>query len=221
MTGSSILPVTIHKGKIFFLFGKETELEQTAKGFSDFGGGIEEGEDIYDAAMREGAEELTGFLGNSNEIRKYIKTHGGVYPINFENRYYTHIFVIDYDQNLPKYYNQNHRFLWEKMEPKELQKTKLFEKIEIKWFSTQEMRTKIKEFRPFYQEIVKRILNEIPQIKKFILQKKNPTKKTRKTKHVQWTTSSSPSKTRTKTRRIHRILTPYYNKYNNTEKKQA
>jgi 8-oxo-dGTP pyrophosphatase MutT (NUDIX family) len=200
MTGSSILPVSIHKGKLFFLFGKENELEQTAKGFSDFGGGIENGETIYDTAMREGAEELTGFLGNTNEIRKYIKTHGGVYPINFKNQYYTHIFVMDYDPNLPKYYNQNHRFLWEKMEPKELQKTKLFEKIEIKWFSIHDMKMKIKEFRPFYQEIVKQILKEIPQIKKFILQRNKKTKK-----HVRWAvniTSSHKRKTR-------RVATPY------------
>ena len=46
MTGSSILPVSIHNEKIYFLFGKETELEQSAKGFSDFGGGIEKGEGI-------------------------------------------------------------------------------------------------------------------------------------------------------------------------------
>ena len=36
MTGSSILPVTIHNGNLYFLFGKENEKEQSAKGFSDF-----------------------------------------------------------------------------------------------------------------------------------------------------------------------------------------
>jgi 8-oxo-dGTP pyrophosphatase MutT (NUDIX family) len=211
MTGSSILPVSIYKGKIFFLFGKETELEQTAKGFSDFGGGIEKGETIYDTAMREGAEELTGFLGNSNEIREYINNNGGVYPINYKNQYYIHIFVVNYDPNLPKYYNQNYHFLWEKMEPKELQKTKLFEKIEIKWFSTQEMMMKIKEFRPFYQKIVKRILKEIPQIKKFISQRtpKLKAKNKNKTKHVRW---AIPLQQQRKTRRIDRTLTPYYPK---------
>jgi hypothetical protein len=210
MTGSSILPVSIHNGKIFFLFGKETELEKSAKGFSDFGGGIEKGESIYDTAMREGAEELTGFLGNSDEIRNYIKTHGGIYPINYKNQYYTHIFVIDYDENLPKYYNQNHHFLWNRMDKRELQKTKLFEKIEIKWFSTQEMKTKIKEFRSFYQDIVTQILREIPNIKKFIIKSKSKSKS--KSKKVHWKTPilKKKTKTKTKTRKINRILTPYY-----------
>ena len=212
MTGSSILPVTIHNGNIFFLFGKETELEQSAKGFSDFGGGIEKGESIYDTAMREGAEELTGFLGNSDEIRNYIDTHGGTYRINHQNHYYTHIFVIDYDENLPKYYNQNHHFLWERMDKQTLQKTKLFEKIEIKWFSIQEMKTKIKEFRPFYQDIVTRILREIPKIKKFIMNVSNKSKKS-KSKKVHWKIPlikrKTNTKTNTKTRKIqNRILTP-------------
>ena len=211
MTGSSILPVSIHNEKIYFLFGKETELEQSAKGFSDFGGGIEKGESIYDTAMREGAEELTGFLGNSDEIREYIETHGGIYKINHQNKYHTHIFVIDYDENLPKYYNQNHRFLWEKMDKYALKETKFFEKIEIKWFSPQEMKTKIKEFRPFYQTIVKRILREIPKIKKFIIKtkvNKNSKSNSKKSKKVHW--KIPLIKRKTNTRKINRILTPYY-----------
>jgi len=212
MTGSSILPVSIHNGKIYFLFGKETELEQSAKGFSDFGGGIEKGENIYDTAMREGAEELTGFLGNSDEIRTYIKTHGGFYPINHKNQYYTHIFVMEYDENLPKYYNQNHHFLWEKLDHPYLKKTKLFEKIEIKWFSIQEMQTKMKEFRPFYQEIIKQILKEITKIKKLIINVKRNSKKTNKKVH--WKTPIL----KRKTRKINRIITPYYPIHKNENK---
>jgi len=179
MTGSSILPVSIYKGKLFFLFGKETELEESAKGFSDFGGGVEKGETIYETAMREGAEELTGFLGDSKQLRKYIHQNGGVYHINFKNEYHTHIFVVDYDEKLPELYNQNHRFLWDKLDHSFLKETKLFEKIEIKWFSVSDMRKQLKEFRPFYQDIVTHIIKEIPKIKKFILSKN----KTRKNKN--------------------------------------
>jgi 8-oxo-dGTP pyrophosphatase MutT (NUDIX family) len=168
MTGSAILPVSIKKGKLFFLFGKETELEQSAKGFSDFGGGIEKGETIFDTAMREGAEELTGFLGNAKELREYIRKHGGVYHLNHNDKYHTHIFVVDYDEKLPQHYNKNHHFLWDKLDKQCLKRTKLFEKIEIKWFSVTEMKKRIKEFRPFYQEIVKHILEELPKIKTFI-----------------------------------------------------
>ena len=39
--GAGILPTTIHNNKLYFLFGKENPLEDSSKGWSDFGGGIE------------------------------------------------------------------------------------------------------------------------------------------------------------------------------------
>jgi len=183
MTGSSILPVTLHKGKLYFLFGKENEKEQSAKGFSDFGGGNEVGETLYDTAMREGAEELTGFLGNETMIRNHIRNNGGVYPINHNDHYHVHIFYLEYDENLPKYYNNNHHFLWEKMNTNYLSKTKLFEKIEIKWFSVKEMKERRNEFREFYREILDKFIMDISNIEKFIKTKKKDNMEThRKTK---------------------------------------
>ena len=177
MTGSSILPVTMHNGNLYFLFGKENEKEQSAKGFSDFGGGNESGETLYDTAMREGAEELTGFLGDADVIRKHIATHGGVYHINHNDHYHVHIFYLNYDTNLVKYYNQNHAFLWDKMDSVYLSKTKLFEKIEIQWFSLKEMKERRSEFREFYQEIVDGFLGEhLSKIKTFIQKASNKQK---------------------------------------------
>lgn len=44
MVAGSILPVTIHNGKLYFLFGKESPMEDSAKGWSDFGGRVDPGE---------------------------------------------------------------------------------------------------------------------------------------------------------------------------------
>ena len=52
MVAASILPICIHNGKLHFLFGKENEMEQSAKGWSDFGGRKEANESIYKAALR-------------------------------------------------------------------------------------------------------------------------------------------------------------------------
>jgi hypothetical protein len=38
--GASILPVTIYKGKLYFLFGKERAIDENP-GWSDFGGGTD------------------------------------------------------------------------------------------------------------------------------------------------------------------------------------
>ena len=181
MVAGSILPISIYQNKLYFLFGKENPLEDTAKGWSDFGGGVENGETPYKTALREGGEELTGFLGHGEEIKKIIKKNGGFYKL-VNKTYHVHMFFLEYDENLPKYYNQNHRFLWERMDHELLSKTKLFEKIEINWFSVDDMKLRKNEFRNFYQEIIDDILSNIENIEKFIYKKssKKSSKKTRK-----------------------------------------
>ena len=151
MVGASILPVAIHKNKLYFLFGKENLNEKSAPGFSDFGGRCERGEGIYQAALREGAEELTGFLGNENTLRKKIRENGGYYKLSTQ-QYHVHIFLIDYDSNLPIYYNNNHSYLWKNTNHS--CNKHLFEKIEIQWFTIDDMIQKRMKFRNFYRKIV-------------------------------------------------------------------
>lgn len=167
MVASSLLPVTIYKGKLHFLFGKENELEDSAKGFSDFGGRVEGNETVLETALREGSEEMTGFLGNSKDLQTHINRHGGTFPVVID-KYHVNMFYLPYDENLPKYYNLNHRFLWDHMDVQVLNKTKLFEKIEIQWFSTKTMKTRLRDFRPFYRAIVKDILSKSSDIESFV-----------------------------------------------------
>ena len=171
MVGSSILPACVHKGKLYFLFGKENSLADTP-GWSDFGGGVDPGEGIYDTAMREGGEELTGFLGGEDELRSLIKRSGGVYKIvpgSEGSSYNIHIFNMPYSPDLPKFYNANHDFLWKRMDKKFLNDTKLFEKIEIQWFSLSDMKKKRNQFRSFYREFIDLIIKDQAQIKKFLV----------------------------------------------------
>ena len=181
MTGSSVLPVSLHEDKLYFLFGKENDKEDSAKGFSDFGGGIEKGETQIDTAIREGAEELTGFLGNQIEMKKLIKKNGGLLEIKIPD-YYTHVFYLQYDPKLPMYYNNNHKFIWDKMDKDVLNETKLFEKIEIQWFTVEDMKKRMKEFRGFYQKMVSQLLQSEQKIKKFIKKNIVKTNRTRKKK---------------------------------------
>ena len=175
MVGSSILPITFHNNKLLFLFGKETTLDES-KGWSDFGGGMESNETSpLKTAIRECSEELTGFLGDPTTIKAQIKKQKPPYHIHHHigdtNSYHVHIIYIPYDENLPKYYNNNHEFLWKRIDKNFLKKTKLFEKINIQWFSVPELRKRKHEFRKFYQEIVDHILQEVPKIRKYFHRK--------------------------------------------------
>ena len=181
MVGSSILPACFYKGKLYFLFGKENDLADTP-GWSDFGGGNEKGESIYDTAMREGAEELSGFLGDAKQIDALIKKNGGVHKMQYET-YHIHLFRMDYNPDLVKHYNDNHRFLWQRMNKKYLTNTKLFEKIEIKWFSIDEMKHRKDEFRNFYRNVVDTILNDEDKIKSFLKERHTKERET-KERHI-------------------------------------
>jgi 8-oxo-dGTP pyrophosphatase MutT (NUDIX family) len=185
MVAGSLLPVSIYKNKLYFLFGKENSMEDSSKGWSDFGGGMDSGETPFTTALREGGEELTGFLGDSKSLQKTIKDAGGVYKIS-HNDYHVHIFFMEYDENLPKYYNANHQFLWQRMNKKLLNDSKLFEKIEIGWFSVADMISRKKEFRNFYQEIVDIFIEKQADVSKFIRSRKSRKthKKTLKNGHT-------------------------------------
>jgi predicted NUDIX family NTP pyrophosphohydrolase len=177
MPGSSVLPVAFHKNQLYFLFGKENPYADTP-GWSDFGGGIETGETPLKTAMREAAEELTGFLGDTPTVKQHIKTHGGLYTINNADKYHIHIFKTEYDPNMPKYYNRNHAFLWKCMDEK-AKMSVIFEKIEIAWMTIADMKRNRNKFRPFYKEYLDRIIAESKEIRNFISKNHRKTKKTR------------------------------------------
>jgi hypothetical protein len=169
--GASILPVTIYKGKLYFLFGKERP-DDDNPGWSDFGGGTDDKESYMQTAIREGGEELTGFLGSDADV-KHLLTKYGTFEIDYKSDgygiYRVHIFPMKYDPMLPHYYNHNQQFLQKRLDPKIIRDTKIFEKQQIRWFSVNDimkMKQK-KEFRSFYQNIVELILAKKAEIDTF------------------------------------------------------
>jgi hypothetical protein len=174
--GAGILPTTIHEGKLCFLFGKENKYADTP-GWSDFGGGTDNKETYLQTAVREGGEELTGFLGSNEELARVLKR--GTYNIQNDGNYRMHIFPMEYDPKLPLYYNNNQRFLQKRLDPKIIEKSKIFEKAEIRWISVDEMMNMRSSFRSYFQKIVDKIYGQREKIQKFIEKRlKEPTTKT-------------------------------------------
>ena len=168
--GGSILPVTIHNNKICFLFGKERDIDENP-GWSDFGGGTDKGETFLQTACREGGEELTGFLGDGSDIKKLLNKHG-TYNIDYKSQghvtYRCHIFPLEYDEMLPYYYNNNQQFLQERLDSTVIRDTKIFEKTQIKWFTFDDIKKHHNDFRSFYKDIIKLILDDKTNIEGFI-----------------------------------------------------
>ena len=171
--GGSILPVTIHNNKIYFLFGKERDIDENP-GWSDFGGGTDKGETFIQTAVREGGEELTGFLGTDSDLKKMLHKYG-TYNIDYKSQGYStyrcHIFPMDYDPMLPHYYNNNQVFLQKHLDTKIIKNTKIFEKTQIKWFSFDDIKRHHNEFRSFYKNIIQLIIDNRSAIEKFVQKK--------------------------------------------------
>jgi len=189
--GAGILPTTIYKNKLYFLFGKENKYADTP-GFSDFGGGTEKNESYLQTAIREGGEELTGFLGSDEELSKMLKKRG-TYNINNDGDYRMHIFFMKYDEALPHYYNNNQCFLQKRLDPETIKKTKIFEKAEIRWFCVDELLARKKEFRNYFQKIVEKIVAQQAKIYKFIQKRQNPDSYSREMDDTTTSSSSSSS----------------------------
>ena len=169
--GAGILPTTIHNGKLYFLFGKECKYEDSAPGFSDFGGGTDNDETFLETAVRESGEEFTGFLGNDAEVRKMLRKCG-TYNIDYKTdghkTYRMHIFPFEYNEWLPYYYNNNQRFLQKRLDAKVLKNSKIFEKAEIRWIPVDDLKNMRPQFRSYFQHIVDMMLNQKESIKLFI-----------------------------------------------------
>jgi len=195
--GAGILPTTIHDGKLYFLFGKEGKYEDSAPGFSDFGGGTDNDETFFETAIREASEEFTGFLGNSNNIRKMLRTNG-TYNIDFKmdnhKTYRMHIFPFEYNHYLPYYYNNNQIFLQKNMPENVFKTTKFFEKSEIKWICVDDIKKMRPQFRCYFQHIIDMMLNQKESIKNFIERSKKKKKKNTFRKKIRIRSKTSKKK---------------------------
>jgi hypothetical protein len=179
--GAGILPTAIYKNKLYFLFGKENKYEKSAPGYSDFGGGTDNNENYLQTASREASEELTGYLGNINDIRKLLSKNG-TYNIDYHSNdnykpYRMHIFPFEYNEYLPYYFNNNQKFIQSKLNSSIFKKTKIFEKVKMRWFCINELKRKKMEFRHYFRNIIDKILDEKDDIMKFIKKKYSKTRK--------------------------------------------
>jgi 8-oxo-dGTP pyrophosphatase MutT (NUDIX family) len=203
--GAGILPTTIHNGKLYFLFGKEGKYEDSAPGFSDFGGGTDNSESFLETAVREAGEEFTGFLGNDAEVRKMLARYG-TYNIDYKTdghkTYRMHIFPFEYNHWLPYYYNNNQRFLQKRLPPKVFKTTKIFEKAEIRWVPVDDLKRMRPQFRSYFQNIVDMMLAQQDSIKTFIKPRVALLKKYSK-KHLKKGTEKKAPGHKNKTRRLH------------------
>jgi hypothetical protein len=92
---------------------------------------------------------------------------------------------MKYDDLLPYYYNNNQKFLQKRLDKKIIKDSKIFEKVEIKWFSFDDIKRNHNKFRSFYKNVIHLILGNKSGIEDFVKKsfvKGNKTKSKTKSK---------------------------------------
>ena len=167
--GAGILPIALYRGTIYLLLGQErTNL------WCDFGGSPNKNEKPYKTAIREGYEELNGFLGNINELEEKVNSNL-ILSISYE-KYTSYVFNIEYDENLPKYFNNLNSFIEVNANDKIMKDHNgLFEKKQIKWIDIKDYKSNnnILKLRPWY----KPILDSVTKNEKFLIKEIRSLKK--------------------------------------------
>lgn len=160
---AGILPYTQDEdGNHYFLFARERINNNPAcsdRGlWSDFGGSRNKGESLEHCAIREGSEELCGFLSKS-----FIKDNiFGKQSIKTYTTFFVHLKYTEHI-SLPAYLNTHFEFMSRHRQMKPLIKDPnngLYEKDEFAWFSLKDIRENREEFRPFYREMLDLIVEE-------------------------------------------------------------
>ena len=159
MVGSGVIPVALHKGKVYYLFGREGSAERDKNfDWGDFGGGSKPGEDLLEITTREGCEELNGFFGDKKDFKKYILKNK-IDEVAYDKRY-SYLIKIDYDEKLPYYFNNNYKFIMEYLKHLADHPTNgLFEKCEIRWFTVDDLKKNRNIFREYYRNVIDIIIN--------------------------------------------------------------
>ena len=155
--GGGIIPVRIVNGELFFLFGRE----RSDGGWSDFGGAHEEGEETIDTAIREGYEELSGLLGNVEDILLDVKQN---LVDTIENKTYV-IYVYAPSptrhpnmKDLPDFFQRNYDFVNQTTPQLITDNNGLYEKTTVRWFSAAEAVAERETFRRFYRHMLDSVM---------------------------------------------------------------
>tara|TARA_B100000424_G_scaffold268781_1_gene264262 strand:+ start:1038 stop:1520 length:483 start_codon:yes stop_codon:yes gene_type:complete len=151
--GAGILPLASYKGKLYFLFSRESKnIKYKDSGlWSDFGGGADKGEGFFETAVREGWEESMGIMGTKENIKNILNNYT-VETIEI-NGYKTYIIMMEYSKEIVNLFDKQYKKAL-KADRDKIGKNGLYEKDKIRWIELNDLTKNIKIFRPFYKKII-------------------------------------------------------------------
>jgi len=202
MGGGGVIPVALHNGDLYFLFGQENDVIKDAsknQDWGDFGGSAKPGESETDTCVREGAEELNGFFGNKRDFRALLLKNQ-ILKLTYDTRV-THLMRVDYDERLPFYFNNNYRFIKETANLRAIAahpENGYFEKSHVRWFTLDDLKRERGAFREYFRNFLDMIQYRAPEIRRLMHKRSKSKKHSKKHSNKQ---SNKQSNKRSKSKR--------------------
>ena len=149
-TGVLPFSINVKTKEIYFLLGQEAKVPgwSESEKWSDFGGSPkDEYEDPLISASREFYEESMGIFGCESTIRNKLVSVGKPIHLTSSNAV-IYLLPIDYDEELPKYYNNIYNYLtkcakdhpkWKGFQYIPSCPEGYYEKIAMKWITKSEL----------------------------------------------------------------------------------
>ena len=184
MGGGGVIPVALHNGDLYFLFGQENDVIKDAsknQDWGDFGGSAKPGESETDTCVREGAEELNGFFGNKRDF-KALLLKNQILKLTYDTRV-THLMRVDYDERLPFYFNNNYRFIKETANLRAIAahpENGYFEKSHVRWFTLADLKRERGAFREYFRNFLDMIQYRAPEIRRLMHKRSKSNKRSNK-----------------------------------------
>ena len=172
MGGGGVIPVALHNGDLYFLFGQENDVIKDAsknQDWGDFGGSAKPGESETDTCVREGAEELNGFYGNKRDFRALLLKNQ-ILKLTYDTRV-TYLMRVDHDERLPFYFNNNYRFIKETANLRSIAahpENGYFEKSHVRWFTLADLKRERGAFREYFRNFLDMIEYRAPEIRRLM-----------------------------------------------------
>jgi hypothetical protein len=199
MGGGGVIPVALHNGDLYFLFGQENDVIKDAsknQDWGDFGGSAKPGESEMDTCVREGAEELNGFFGNKRDFRALLLKNL-LLKLTYDTRV-TQLMRVDYDERLPFYFDNNYRFIKETANLRSIAahpENGYFEKSHVRWFTLADLKRERGAFREYFRNFLDMIAYRAPEIRR-LMEKRSGNKRSGKSKRSKPTRKTRRNKTR-------------------------
>ena len=201
MGGGGVIPVAMHNGQLYFLFGQENDVIKDAsknQDWGDFGGSAKPGESETDTCVREGAEELNGFYGNKRDFRALLLKNQ-ILKLTYDTRV-THLMRVDYDERLQFYFNNNYRFIKETANLRSIAahpENGYFEKSHVRWFTLADLKRERGAFREYFRAFLDMIAYRAPEIRRLMHKRSNKRSNKRSTKRSNKRSNKRSDKRRT------------------------